>query len=66
MRLDSPTGPVVATATLPATTGNNAWASTSVPVDQPAGAHALYLVFAAVPGGPTAGLLNLNWVEFGP
>ncbi|GAB3953484.1 hypothetical protein [Micromonospora vulcania] len=38
--------------------------STTVPVDQPAGAHQLYLVFTAVPGGPTSGLVNLNWVEF--
>jgi cytochrome c len=65
LRLDSPTGPVVATATLNATTGNNAWASTAVPVSQPAGPHRLYLVFTAVPGGPATGLVNLNWVEFG-
>ncbi|MCO1598353.1 ThuA domain-containing protein [Micromonospora sp. RHAY321] len=64
LRLDSPTGPVVATATLNATTGNGAFTSTTVPVDQPAGAHRLHLVFTAVPGGPTSGLVNLNWVEF--
>jgi glucose/arabinose dehydrogenase/PKD repeat protein/type 1 glutamine amidotransferase len=64
LRLDSPTGPTVATATLPATTGNNAWTSTSVPVGQPAGAHRLYLVFRSVTGGPTTNLVNLNWVEF--
>ncbi len=66
LRFDSPTGPVVATATLNATTGNNAWTSTAVPVSQPAGPHRLYLVFAGVPGGPATGLVNLNWVEFGP
>ncbi|MET7422551.1 ThuA domain-containing protein [Dactylosporangium sp. NPDC005555] len=66
LRLDAPTGPVVATATLNATTGNNAWTSTAVPVSRPAGPHRLYLVFAAVPGGPTTGLVNLNWVEFTP
>ncbi|WP_405429540.1 hypothetical protein [Micromonospora sp. NBC_00617] len=38
--------------------------STAVPVNQPAGAHRLYLVYRAVPGGPTSGLSNLNWVEF--
>jgi hypothetical protein len=27
-------------------------------------AHRLYLVFTPVTGGPTTGLLNLNWVEF--
>ncbi|WP_432973918.1 ThuA domain-containing protein [Dactylosporangium sp. CA-233914] len=66
LRLDSPTGPVVATATLNATAGNNAWASTAVPVSQPAGTHRLYLVFTAVPGGPATGLVNINWVEFTP
>jgi PKD repeat protein len=65
LRLDSPTGPTVATGTLPATTGNNAWTSTIVPVDQPAGAHGLYLVFRSVTGGPITSLVNLNWVEFG-
>lgn len=62
--MDSPTGPLVATATLAATTGNNAWASQGVPVDQPAGAHRLSLVFTTVTGSPATGLANLNWVEF--
>jgi hypothetical protein len=56
---------VVATTTLPATSGNNSWASHTVPVSQPAGAQRLYLVVTGVPGGPTTGLVNLNWVEFG-
>ncbi|MBE1488407.1 ThuA domain-containing protein [Plantactinospora soyae] len=64
LRLDSPTGPLVGTATLNATTGNNDWSSQSLPVDQPAGGHRLYLVFQPVAGGPTTGLVNLNWVEF--
>jgi PKD repeat protein len=65
LRLDSPTGPLVATATLAATASANAWASQSVAVSQPAGKHRLYLVFGSVPGGPATGLVNLNWVEFG-
>ncbi|GIF75023.1 ThuA domain-containing protein [Asanoa siamensis] len=65
LRFDSPTGPVVGTATLNATTGNSAFVETSVPVSQPAGAHKLYLVFGGVTGGPTTGLVNLNWVQFG-
>ncbi|MFI7436509.1 ThuA domain-containing protein [Micromonospora haikouensis] len=65
LRLGSPAGPLVASATLNATSGNAAFASTAIPVDQPAGAQKLYLVFTAVPGGPTTGLVNLNWVEFG-
>ncbi|GAB1513406.1 ThuA domain-containing protein [Actinophytocola sp. KF-1] len=66
LRLDSPAGPLVTTATLAATSGNNAWASQSVPVSQPAGGHRLYLVFRSVTGGPATGLVNLNWVEFTP
>jgi cytochrome c len=66
LRLDSPTGPLVGTATLNATAGNNAWASQSVPLgSQPAESHKLFLVFQPVTGGPTTGLVNLNWVEFG-
>jgi glucose/arabinose dehydrogenase/PKD repeat protein/type 1 glutamine amidotransferase len=64
LRLDSPTGPLVATATINATPGNNDWSSQSVPVSQAAGTHRLYLVFRAVTGGPATGLGNLNWVEF--
>jgi len=64
LRLDSPTGPLAGTATLAATTGNNAFASQSLAVSQPVGAHRLYLVFRSVTGGPATGLLNLNWVEF--
>ncbi|WP_422770379.1 ThuA domain-containing protein [Plantactinospora sp. WMMC1484] len=66
LRLDSPTGPLVGTATLNATTGNNDWSSQTLAVDQPAGGHRLHLVFQPVTGGPTTGLVNLNWVEFTP
>jgi hypothetical protein len=65
LRLDAPDGPLVSTATINATAGNNAWTSQVVPVSYPAGSHQLYLVFRSVPGGPTTGLFNLNWVEFG-
>ncbi|HEU5471469.1 MAG TPA: ThuA domain-containing protein [Actinophytocola sp.] len=65
IRLDSPTGPLVATGVLPATTGNNSWTTTGIPVSAAAGTHRLYLVFTTVTGGPATGLVNLNWVEFG-
>ena len=64
LRVGSPTGPEVATATLNATSGNNAFVDTVVPVNYPAGTHRLFLVFGAVTGGPTTGLVNLNWVRF--
>ncbi|MGI5215555.1 ThuA domain-containing protein [Plantactinospora sp. CA-290183] len=65
LRVDSPTGPLVATGTLPATANASTFTSTAVPVSYPAGTHRLYLVFRAATGGPTTGLVNLNWVEFG-
>ncbi|MEV4535220.1 carbohydrate-binding protein [Asanoa sp. NPDC049518] len=65
LRFDSPAGAVVGTATPNATTGNGAFAETSVPVSQPAGTHRLYLVFSGVTDGPRPGLVNLNWVQFG-
>jgi hypothetical protein len=65
LRLDAPDGPLVATATILATTGNNAWQTQAVPVTDPGGTHRLYLVFGTVPGGPTTGLFNLNWIQVG-
>ncbi|WP_329108804.1 ThuA domain-containing protein [Micromonospora sp. NBC_01699] len=65
LRVGSPTGTVVATATLNATSGNSSYASQSIPVTHPAGPQRLYLLFTPVTGGPTTSLLNLNWIEFG-
>ncbi|MER7168656.1 ThuA domain-containing protein [Micromonospora sp. NPDC000207] len=64
LRLDAPDGPLVGTANLNATTGNNAFTSTNVAVNQPAGSHKLYFVFRSVEGGPTSNLFNFNWVNF--
>ncbi|MGW5670948.1 ThuA domain-containing protein [Micromonospora sp. NPDC003776] len=64
LRLDSPTGPLLTTATVNATSGNNAFTSTTVPITDPGGSHKLYLVFTTVSGGPASGFGNLNWVEF--
>ncbi|GAA4467243.1 ThuA domain-containing protein [Phytohabitans houttuyneae] len=64
LRLDAVDGPLLATATVNATTGNNAFTSTTVPITDPGGTHKLYLVFQPVSGGPTSGFGNLNWVQF--
>lgn len=53
-RLDSPTGPLLGTATVNATTGNNAFTSTTVPITDPGGTHRLYLVFTTVPAARPA------------
>ncbi|PZG00261.1 hypothetical protein C1I93_03090 [Micromonospora endophytica] len=63
-RRDSPTGPLLTTATVNATTGNNAFTSTTVPITDPGDTFRLYLVFTTVEGGPASGFGNLNWVQF--
>ncbi|RIV38051.1 ThuA domain-containing protein [Micromonospora radicis] len=63
-RRDSPTGPLLGTATVNATTGNNAFTNTTVPITDPGDTFRLYLVFRTVPGGPASGFGNLNWVQF--
>ncbi|GAA1809937.1 carbohydrate-binding protein [Planosporangium flavigriseum] len=65
LHLDAVDGPLLTTATINATTGNNDYASQTFPITDPGGTHRLYLVFKSVPGGPTANLFNLNWAEFG-
>ena len=65
-RLDSPTGPIVGTATLKSTgTNNNTYTNQTFPLDF-SGSHRLYLVFRAITatGAPANGFGNLNWVEF--
>ncbi|WP_433527959.1 ThuA domain-containing protein [Micromonospora sp. CA-263727] len=65
VRLDSPTGELVTTATVNATGSTNTWQSQTVPLSRAAGEHTLYLVFKPATGGPTSNFFNLNWVEFG-
>ena len=60
---DAVDGPLLTTVTLTATGSNNTYTSQTFPLDF-AGTHRLFFVFGAVPGGPTTGLGNLNWVEF--
>jgi PKD repeat protein len=65
IRRDAVDGPILATATLNSTGSPATWQSQTVPVDDPGGRHAIYLVFRSVPGGQTGGnLFNLNWVQF--
>ncbi|MBU2667283.1 ThuA domain-containing protein [Actinoplanes bogorensis] len=64
VRLGSPTGELVTTATVTATAGTGAWASQRFPISHAGGEQTLYLVFKPVAGGPATNLFNLNWVEF--
>ncbi|GLY92895.1 glycoside hydrolase family 3 protein [Actinoplanes sp. NBRC 103695] len=59
-RLDSVTGPVVATAPVTPTGGWETWTDRTVPVTGATGKHRLYLVFT----GPGGDFLNVNWVRF--
>jgi PKD repeat protein/glucose/arabinose dehydrogenase len=60
----SRTGPIITTVTLKSTgTNNNTWSTQEFDLDF-AGSQRLFLVFRSVPGGPTAGMGNINWVGF--
>jgi glucosylceramidase len=58
--LDSVSGPLIATATLPGTGGWQAWETVSAPVSGASGVHDLYIVFQ----GPATGISNVNWFQF--
>src|SRR5580765_573643 len=59
-RLDSPAGPLLATAYVPFTAG--IYTNISVSIVNPGGTHTLFFVFARNPGDQN--LFVLNWFEF--
>jgi cytochrome c len=65
IHLDAVDGPVLATVTIAATANATTYVSQTFPLDDPGGAHKVYLVFRPVAGGPGNNFFNLNWVEFG-
>ena len=64
VRQGSADGPLLTTVTLNSTGANNNTYTSQTSALDFLGSQRLYLVFRAVPGGPTTGLGNLNWVEF--
>ncbi|MEV6848832.1 glycoside hydrolase family 43 protein [Actinoplanes sp. NPDC051411] len=62
LRLDSPTGTLAGTCTVPGTGGWQAWTTVSCPTSGATGTHDLYLRFT----GGTGYLMNVNWWQFGP
>jgi beta-glucosidase len=60
-RLDSPTGPVVATVAVSPTGGWQNWASVTVPAGGATGVHRLYVTFT---GNTSADFVNVNWFQF--
>jgi hypothetical protein len=57
IHLDSPTGTVIGTCTVPVTGGWQTWSTQSCSISATTGAHNLYLVFA----GGSGGIFNLEW-----
>ena len=57
--LDSATGPLVGTATLPVTGGWQTWQTGSTTAGGAAGVHNLYVVFKGANS-----LANVNWFQF--
>jgi glucosylceramidase len=60
--LDSLTGTLAASVTIPATAGWQTWTTASASASA-SGVHDLYVVFKAPPSG-TSGLGNVNWFQF--
>jgi hypothetical protein len=58
-RLDSPTGPLVGSVTIPVTGGWQTWQTVTGPTFAAGGLHNLYAVFRG-----TTSIGNLNWVQF--
>jgi len=61
--LDSVSGTLVASVTIPSTAGWQNWNTATVPASSATGVHDLYVVFNAPPSG-TSSLGNLNWFQF--
>lgn len=60
-RLDSPTGPLVATVSAASTGGWQTWTSRTATASGATGVHRLYLVAT---GGTGGDLANVNWFQF--
>ena len=58
-RLDSPTGPLISSITIPITGGWQSWQTVRGSVSSATGLHNLYLVFKG-----TTNMGNLNWFQF--
>jgi len=59
--LDSLTGPLIGTATLPVTGGWQIWTTVTAPISGAVGVHSLFLVEH---GATSGGIANLNWFQF--
>jgi len=62
VHVDSPSGPLISTATVEPTGGWQTWSSVEAPITDPGGTHELFFVFKN--DTSQSGLFNLNWIEF--
>ncbi|MDO6807541.1 malectin domain-containing carbohydrate-binding protein [Zobellia galactanivorans] len=62
LRLDSPTGTLVALTSVPSTGGNDNWQHIQTPITNPGGKHDLYFVFKNV--SSSQDIFRLNYIEF--
>jgi glucosylceramidase len=60
--LDALSGPLVGTATLPATGGWQTWTTVTTPISGATSIRNLFVVFRS--GGVIGGIANLNWIQF--
>jgi hypothetical protein len=60
--LDSPTGTVIGSCTVPVTGGWQTWVTETCPISVTTGYHNIYLVFT----GGTGNLFNIEWFSFQP
>jgi glucosylceramidase len=63
-RLDSPSGTLIGSVSIPVTGGWQNWQTVSGAVSGASGLHELYVVFKEVPGKGTPAIGNLNWFAF--
>ena len=67
-RADSPDGPLVGSVSIPGAGAARSWTTVRMPVTDPGGAHALFLVFqnVLVPQNPVlpGSMLRLNFIGF--
>jgi cytochrome c len=62
VRVNSPTGTLLSTATIPVTGGWQTYTNVRAPITNPGGTRTLYFVFKG--GSGTTKLFNLNWIDF--
>jgi len=61
-RADAPDGPLLASARVTPSSDGTPYRDVTVPIEDPGGTFALYLVFRG--NGASSGLFDLNWVRF--